>query len=635
MGKTADGSDRRVPQLGAALALLLLLWALSMPAGFGAAEAASWVAVATPLALAAMAQTPVLLAGGQGLAAGSIAILAGTITANFAGTTLESALFAGTAAITIGAFVGAVNGWLIAHVGLRSTIVTLATGAAALALALLLLDTNPSGPPDSFRVFLAGDVIPALLPAPAIVVALVGSGWFLLDRSAWGRHIRAAGIARAEGISGSAFRRGIFLAYLLGGVGYGVAGVYLAAQLGTPDPFTSGPTLLQIYAAAVLGGSLPGLRQGTIVGSLLGAAIVTTLDLLLLSAGIDSYMAPALEAALLFFVATSPRRLPAPSTAGLRQAGPAPLASGRVGWLAALAAIVLLVVTQPGGLTPASLSELLIAFLVMAAFAIGQGCAMLIGGIDLSAPVVAGVAGLAVTYVAQQSDVRLLWAAPLMLAGPAAAGALLGWSMQRMRISPILGTLAMAGLFQALGVFATLHLPASAAPPLMAWFATPSAGWPAPAVLILLPCLLGIIGLLHRMGAVTTLRQYAAPDTPQFCPPWVMALVYGGSGLLAALAGILLAAYGGATQLGFVDIYLLPTLLALQLGGIAFGGGRGGLWGALGGVVFVTAFDTLLLGHGISQPGRLAAVAGLLLLGAWRDVAPGKAESSGHVATFR
>jgi ribose transport system permease protein len=321
-----------VPQLGAALTFLLLLWALLMPVGFGTAEAAGWVTAVAPLALAAMAQTPVLLAGGQGLAAGSVAILAGAITARFAGTTLEAAFFAGAAAIATSALVGAVNGWFIARIGLRSTMVTLATGATALALALLLLDSNPQGPPESFRRFLTGDAIPSLLPAPAILLALIGSAWLLLDRSAWGRHIRAAGIARAEGISSPALRRATFLAYLLAGAGYGVAGVYLAAQLGTPDPVTSGPTLLQIYAAVVLGGSVPGLRQGTVIGSLLGAGIVTTLDLLLLSADIDPYIAPVLEAALLFLAAASPRRLPiTSSSAGLSQGDRSPLTSGRIG----------------------------------------------------------------------------------------------------------------------------------------------------------------------------------------------------------------------------------------------------------------------------------------------------------------
>jgi ribose transport system permease protein len=261
--------------------------------------------------------------------------------------------------------------------------------------------------------------------------------------------------------------------------------------------------------------------------------------------------------------------------------------------------------------------------LVMAIFAVGQGCVLLSGGIDLSAPVLAGVAGFIVTYAAGQSDARLLWVAPLALGGAAAAGALLGWSMPRLRLSPILGTLAVAGLFQALGMVVTLHLKPSAATPSMAWLATPSGEWPAPAVLILLPCLLGIIALLHRSGATAALRRCSAPGTGPPRTGRTIMFVYGGSGLLAALAGILLAAYGGATQLGFVDVYLLPTLLALQLGGIAFGGGRGSLWGALGGVVFVTVFDTLLLGHGVSQPGRLVAEAALLLLVARRDAGKG------------
>ncbi|HET6222219.1 MAG TPA: hypothetical protein VFE11_08645 [Dongiaceae bacterium] len=621
-----ERSGRPAPLLGAALGFLLLLWTLMTP-GFGAAQAGGWLAAVTPLALAAMAQTPVLLAGGQGLAAGGVAILASVVTARFAGTALESALLAAAAAIAVGALAGAANGWLIARTGLRSTIVTLATGAAALALSLLLLDSNPPGPPDIFREFLTGDVVPGVLPAPAILLAAVALAWVLLDRSALGRDIRAAGRARTEGITGAAVRRPIFLAYLLAGTGYGIAGVYLAAQLGPPDPFTSGPTLLQIYAAVVVGGSVPGLRQGTIIGSLLGAAIVTTVDLILLSAGIDSYVAPALEAALLFFGAAIPRRLPAAlPRSSLGQPDRSPLAAGQVAWLAALAVLALLLVMQPGSLAPAALNELLMALLVMTIFALGQGCVLLIGGIDLSAPVVATVAGLLVTYIAQQRDGRLLWAAPLMLGAAAATGALLGWSMGRLRLSPILGTLAMAGLVQALGVFATLHLAPSAAAPLMAWLATPTGRWPAPAVLLLLPCFLAVIGVLYRAGAVAVLRHHGTALAQHPCPPRVMALVYGGSSLLAALVGVLLAGYGGATQLGFVDVYLLPTLLALQFGGIAFGGGRGGLWGALGGVLFVTVFDALLLGHDVSQPGRLAAVAGLLLVIAWRGVAPGEGE---------
>jgi len=50
---------------------------------------------------------------------------------------------------------------------------------------------------------------------------------------------------------------------------------------------------------------------------------------------------------------------------------------------------------------------------------------------------------------------------------------------------------------------------------------------------------------------------------------------------------------------------------------VAFGGGRGGLWGALGGVLFVALSDALLLGAGVGQPARLGSFALLLVVVAW------------------
>ena len=64
------------------------------------------------------------------------------------------------------------------------------------------------------------------------------------------------------------------LAYVIGGLGYGLSGVFLAAEIGMSDPTTSGTSLLEIYAAVALGGSVPYMRQG----SSLGAAIAKRLS---------------------------------------------------------------------------------------------------------------------------------------------------------------------------------------------------------------------------------------------------------------------------------------------------------------------------------------------------------------------
>ncbi|HZF32206.1 MAG TPA: hypothetical protein VE914_00215 [Candidatus Angelobacter sp.] len=605
------------------MASLLLLWGLSARDGFSYSQWNGWFAAVTPLALAALAQTPILLAGGQGLAAGGLAVLCSAVAVQFSGPHLYSAFLASGCAIAVGAAAGALNGLLIGRLALRSTIVTLGTGAAALALSIWMLDAGVTGPPEALTALLRGDAVVGLLPVPAVLLAVIGLAWVALDRSAVGRAIRAAGVARAQGISDPEFRGPVFLAYLFAGAGYGVAGLYLAAELGPPDPFAGGPTLLQIYAAVALGGTVTSRRQGSAIGSLIGAAVVITVDLVALSFGFDTYVVMALEGGLLLLAASIGRRFPAPAaTTSALQIRPPLLASGwldrgRLAWLLALAAVALIAITRPGSLSPGAANEILTSTIVMIALALGQGCVMLIGGIDLTAPVVAAVAGLVIVNVAQQDDGAMLSVVAIVLVGAAAGGAVMGWSLNRLRLNPILGTLAVAGVIQAIGIFITIRLPPGSATPLMLWVASPWRQWPAPAVLALAPCFITLIGVLHRSGAIESLRRFGRNTSGMSAPPAVMAMTYAGSSVMAALAGILLACYGGSAQLAYTDVYLLPTLLALQLGGVAFGGGRGGLWGALGGVLFVALSDALLLGAGVGQPARLGSFALLLVVVAW------------------
>jgi ribose/xylose/arabinose/galactoside ABC-type transport system permease subunit len=65
----------------------------------------------------------------------------------------------------------------------------------------------------------------------------------------------------------------LFWAYVFAGVGAAIGGIFLAAEVGAVDTAAGAPFLLQILAAAALGGSAPGLRGGTILGSLLGARL--------------------------------------------------------------------------------------------------------------------------------------------------------------------------------------------------------------------------------------------------------------------------------------------------------------------------------------------------------------------------
>ena len=67
-------------------------------------------------------------------------------------------------------------------------------------------------------------------------------------------------------------------------------------------------------------------------------------------------------------------------------------------------------------------------------------------------------------------------------------------------------------------------------------------------------------------------------------------------GLCSALVGILLTGFPGQASLGMGDEYLLPSIAVVVVGGALITGGRGHYLGMLGGVLLLTALQTLLAG---------------------------------------
>lgn len=68
------------------------------------------------------------------------------------------------------------------------------------------------------------------------------------------------------------------------------------------------------------------------------------------------------------------------------------------------------------------------------------------------------------------------------------------------------------------------------------------------------------------------------------------------SGICAALVGILITGFSGQASLGMGDDFLLPSIAVVIVGGTLITGGRGSYIGMLGGVLLLTALQTLLSG---------------------------------------
>jgi ribose transport system permease protein len=226
------------------------------------------------------AQMVVLATGGMNLAVGAIGVCA-VMTAGTLMQTLGLPVpVAVLGALALGAALGWLNGFAIVRSGVNSFVITLASANLFSGAMLIMTKAVPLNalPPEvgAFgRLKIAGLVSPLL-----VIALLIGAALFILYRySALGRRILAAGAnPRAAAMSGVPVGRVIVISHTLSGVLAAVAGMMVVARLGAAMPAVGGEEwLLPSFLGPVLGGTLLSGGAVSVVGTVLGAALVTTL----------------------------------------------------------------------------------------------------------------------------------------------------------------------------------------------------------------------------------------------------------------------------------------------------------------------------------------------------------------------
>ncbi|WUR84823.1 ABC transporter permease [Streptomyces phaeochromogenes] len=208
--------------------------------------------------------------------------------------------------LAAGAAIGAVTGWLIARTGVSSFVVTLAMDFALLGLVSLLYSaltedaaftTRPSGI-DELRSYSLADICAGpICGSPAVpqiaqftVLAMVGLG-FLYGCTRIGRELLLTGAnpAAAE-LSGIPTGRRVLLAHTLSGLLAALAGFMAAAGTGTFRASIGNDFMLPSFLGAVLGGTLLTGGVVSVLGTLLGTALVGVIrkGLDLLGVGLES-----------------------------------------------------------------------------------------------------------------------------------------------------------------------------------------------------------------------------------------------------------------------------------------------------------------------------------------------------------
>ncbi|WP_368498460.1 ABC transporter permease [Herbiconiux sp. A18JL235] len=282
LNRVLGGSAGR--SLGLVIALLVLFAVGTITAGD---RFASWeniltiVRFASIIGVISIGMTFVITAGGIDLSVGSVMGLATVVATlswvqQFASSTNWIVMV--VVALAVGGAAGLINGIVIAYGNVVAFMATLAMLVAARGLAEVLANrTTQIVIEPGFLSAMRGEFIgvPVLI---WIFVLVVVAGWFLLNRTTFGRRtVAIGGNLEAARLAGIKVKRHLMYVYILSGLTAGIAAVMMLART-TAGTSTHGTLYeLDAIAAVVVGGTLLIGGRGTIMGTVLGVLIFSTL----------------------------------------------------------------------------------------------------------------------------------------------------------------------------------------------------------------------------------------------------------------------------------------------------------------------------------------------------------------------
>ena len=270
------------PFIGLALVIILFSIPPSIRGTFLSLDNFRSVATETVIVgLGALGMTMIIISGGIDLSVGSVLALTSVIVALLLNAHVPPAA-ALVIAVLVGGLTGVVNGGLITGLRVTPFIVTLGTLGIARGLASWLAHEQAVNAPGTWL-----DGLAAIYPQPAwllvspgvwITLAMAVVTSVLLRSTTLGRYIFAIGsnevASRLSGLRVDALKVAI---YGIAGLFFGLGGVLQFGRLGQGDPTVDVGKELDIIAAVVIGGASLNGGEGSILGSIVGALIMSLL----------------------------------------------------------------------------------------------------------------------------------------------------------------------------------------------------------------------------------------------------------------------------------------------------------------------------------------------------------------------
>jgi len=256
----------------------------------------------------------------------------------------------------------------------------------------------------------------------------------------------------------------------------------------------------------------------------------------------------------------------------------------------------------------------------MGVVAAGQNLVILGGreGIDLSVGGIISFTAFLAGNLMQQQDALLVQGVVLVLAAAFMIGLVTGLGVTLLRIPPLVMTLGMLGVVQGGLVLLTRGVPSGRSAPMLSRLVNDPLVLGLPGILFIWALIGVALTLLLRrttfgfnvyaIGANEAAAALAGVPVRR-----TRALLFALSGFFAGVTGILLLGYTEYVFMGAGDQYMLPSVIAVVIGGTSLAGGAGGYVGTMAGAIVLVLLQSILTTLNIPPFGR-QIVFGMTLL---------------------
>lgn len=238
----------------------------------------------------AIGMTCCLIVGGIDLSVGSILSLSGIVCAICLRANM-SVVLSILIAVLVGALCGMINGSLVAKGNVPPFIATLGMTSIAAGMALILSNGRPISGATTKIMKIGAGRIGGVLPISFLIMCVCFIiAHYMMKYTRTGRYIYTIGGSKeAAKLSGIDVTKYTIIPYVLSGVFCAIAAVIVTGRLNSAEPLAGSGMETDAIAAAIIGGTSMSGGEGTLIGTFIGAMIMSVVKNGLVQMGVGTY----------------------------------------------------------------------------------------------------------------------------------------------------------------------------------------------------------------------------------------------------------------------------------------------------------------------------------------------------------